>query len=992
MQALATSKCQIDGYGHFWVSTVDGIVRYNGSNFDFFNTTTHPEMPTDEAGSIYKDSRNRMWFSLPKGLVQFDETRRLKRMYVVPQEPDRRVNVCFENHDGTMTAISQGKAFNLDPVTSVWHHTPWIDSLVTGSIRDVKHVSKGLVIFIIPSRGIVIIDTQHKRLREFIPVLNVQSAVAWDDSTLYYACSGPLGLYKVNLYHPDSLLALKQPDFVIPGDDGSEIQYIDVATDGKLYMTTYRSGLIVYDPVADAYHHFDHDPVDPNSIMDTRLRYINADDRGNILIAGISGLNYTNVNGSSVRYFGSIQTDAGNIMDKRVTSLAEDGNGRLWFTSDDQLYAMRLSDRRALEIELPATSAVYNKAPFLTYVAYAKADHMWASYHGDGVAVFDTTGRHVRDLNEALYPDFNVALNEVRIMRKGPDGWMYIGSSDGLFRMDPDTYLIDTFQHEPAMKPLRTARIVDILFLPDVLWIATSPGGGAWKYQISTGQLTKYTTENGLSSNRVYALGVDTNGIILAGLHNGLSMIFNDGHIQSLRKGFGIPGSRIEAIQQARDGSIWVANSYNLLHYDPATRMLKAIVGEPHLSEVGFQVGSSTALSSGQLAFGGHKGFIIVDPNVRNQSKADFEVFIFYKDPKGDEILCSSDNPLRLNSNERLLHFEISISNLILATKMVYRYKLNDGRNDEWSEATSLTQFQFNLQPGRYILEAQAYNGATWISAQGPVHIHIPYPWWQRWWVIALSVIALISGIGYIIASRIRKFKAELSLAHQINELESKALRAQMNPHFVFNCLNAIQECIVTGKVDEAYTYLSKFSKLLRTVLEHSDMTEVPLHDELEVLSLYISLEKLRFMDDLEFELNIDPELDSEMIFIPPMLIQPHLENAIWHGLRHRSGHKTLRMSITEKTPGYLLVMVEDNGIGRVKAAEIRRSRLGQEKHKSKGRQLSHNRLDLLKGAYPHTSMEIVDLYHESGEPAGTRIILVIPMLKSKTVMNPAKS
>jgi LytS/YehU family sensor histidine kinase len=202
-----------------------------------------------------------------------------------------------------------------------------------------------------------------------------------------------------------------------------------------------------------------------------------------------------------------------------------------------------------------------------------------------------------------------------------------------------------------------------------------------------------------------------------------------------------------------------------------------------------------------------------------------------------------------------------------------------------------------------------------------------------------------------------------------------------MNPHFVFNSLNAIQECIVTGKVDEAYGYLSKFSRLLRLVLEHSDKSVITLQEELEVVGLYISLEKLRFRNEMEYTFEVDKSLDEEEICIPPMLIQPHLENAIWHGLRHKEGEKTLKVFIAEKIPGYLFVVVEDNGVGRKRAEEIRQAKLGAQQRVSMGRQLSGNRMALLQRNFPMTATQTFDLTDDKGRPRGTRIELMVPIL-----------
>lgn len=308
-----------------------------------------------------------------------------------------------------------------------------------------------------------------------------------------------------------------------------------------------------------------------------------------------------------------------------------------------------------------------------------------------------------------------------------------------------------------------------------------------------------------------------------------------------------------------------------------------------------------------------------------------------------------------------------------------YRLNGNDWINNEKRNEINLA----GLSSGSYLLEVRCSVGALAnIIKRVSIPFSIQPPWWKQWWFYALLLISSMTALLLFFRGRINKYRHELLVARQITDLESKALRAQMNPHFVFNSLNAIQECIVTGRVDEAYTYLSKFSRLLRLVLEHSDVGEVSLQEELEVLDLYISLEKLRFKNDMHYQFNLDDDVDPEEIRIPPMLIQPHLENAIWHGLRHKEGEKNLMLSIKETIPDYLEVIIQDDGIGRKKAASMKKQRLGGTNHQSKGKQLSENRMELLRNTYRMASMIINDLYHSDGEAAGTKVILMIPMLK----------
>jgi LytS/YehU family sensor histidine kinase len=176
-------------------------------------------------------------------------------------------------------------------------------------------------------------------------------------------------------------------------------------------------------------------------------------------------------------------------------------------------------------------------------------------------------------------------------------------------------------------------------------------------------------------------------------------------------------------------------------------------------------------------------------------------------------------------------------------------------------------------------------------------------------------------------------------------------------------------------------------------VLEHSDLPDVSLQDELEVLDLYLSLEKLRFKNDMQYRFEIDKDLDTEEVRIPPMLIQPHIENAIWHGLRHQEGNKCLKLAIMEISQDYLKVMVEDNGIGRTRSGEMKAKQIGGNRHTSKGRTLSENRIELLKKNYPMTSIITQDLYKHDGLAAGTRIEMIIPVLNhQKETSNPISS
>lgn len=242
----------------------------------------------------------------------------------------------------------------------------------------------------------------------------------------------------------------------------------------------------------------------------------------------------------------------------------------------------------------------------------------------------------------------------------------------------------------------------------------------------------------------------------------------------------------------------------------------------------------------------------------------------------------------------------------------------------------------------------------------------------------ALNTIAAIS------ANKIAEAIAEAAVKDneikmlEINKLlaESQlmALRAQMNPHFVFNCLNSIQECIVTEKYGEASKYLNKFSKLFRMILNNSSKKLISIEEEIDVLKLYLDLEQMRFENSFEYTISIDRELDTNEILMPSMLLQPYVENAIWHGLMHKIGERKLIIAFKQKSDEIFECIVEDNGIGRQKSSELRAEQSKAKHHESKGLAITKDRLDVLQKQGYASHLQIIDKKDSAGNAVGTTI------------------
>jgi LytS/YehU family sensor histidine kinase len=248
----------------------------------------------------------------------------------------------------------------------------------------------------------------------------------------------------------------------------------------------------------------------------------------------------------------------------------------------------------------------------------------------------------------------------------------------------------------------------------------------------------------------------------------------------------------------------------------------------------------------------------------------------------------------------------------------------------------------------------------------------------------------ILQTIAVLCANQMQKTKAEddnqkatIELwenKQKATESRLQSLRLQMNPHFLFNALNSIQQMILANEEMVATRYLSRFSKLLRTVLVHSDKETVTLKEELEILKMYVELESVRFKDSFTYSITCDEAIETEEIKIPTLLIQPFVENAIWHGLMHKENKRFLNISFTENED-FLQCIIEDNGVGRTKASEIK-SLSGQDKqHTSKGIAVSEERLKTMKSSYGKPgSIQINDLVNAEGEGIGTQIIINFPI------------
>jgi LytS/YehU family sensor histidine kinase len=278
----------------------------------------------------------------------------------------------------------------------------------------------------------------------------------------------------------------------------------------------------------------------------------------------------------------------------------------------------------------------------------------------------------------------------------------------------------------------------------------------------------------------------------------------------------------------------------------------------------------------------------------------------------------------------------------------------------------------WNYETGKaikYQFEGEAYTGQIIVQDD-------PYER-ERLLMILLTSLIIIMVLSFVFYRyRMKQLRLKASFDKQLAEVSMIALRAQMNPHFLFNSLNSINNFIVKNKPEEAAEYLTKFSRLIRQILTNSKSPTVPLANELEAVRLYIQLENIRFNHRFDYNIAVGEGVDVAYFEIAPLLIQPYVENAIWHGLLHKEGPGQLKLQVYVEE-SFLYVVIEDNGVGRKKAQEMKSK--SATKDKSMGMQITSDRVDMLnKLKSQQARVEIIDLVDQQGNPSGTRVVLKI--------------
>lgn len=364
----------------------------------------------------------------------------------------------------------------------------------------------------------------------------------------------------------------------------------------------------------------------------------------------------------------------------------------------------------------------------------------------------------------------------------------------------------------------------------------------------------------------------------------------------------------------------------------------------------------------------------------------------------GIQILSTYVNSAILDIDKMLIlkpsENNISINFVAIAFRnpesIEFRYRLM-GADAQWIRSKNGHVDLLSLTSGEYRFEVQAINLLSDERSEVKfIEFKIAKPWFKQYWFLGLCVLILVLIVRFIILRRTKiirnKLEENRKVSKQVAELEMQALRAQMNPHFIFNALSAIQNYFVTNNEERANSYMAKFSRLIRQMLEYSKNNFISLDEEIALVKNYMELECMRFENKLEFQLHIEEQIDTTEYKLPSLLLQPILENAVNHGIRPSETSGIIKLTISSDTES-LYCTIADNGIGILKANEDRMN--NSMNHNSRGIEILSKRIESLNQLYNcKISFQISDLSQHEDIMHGTEVVLKFPIeLVSESIL-----
>lgn len=890
-EGLPSAECYAvfqDSKGYIWIGTDMGVSRYDG--YIFKNFTTEDGLVDNTVFAFSEDSKGRIWFSSFSGKISYF----LNDTIYGSNFPVNKKLAAFIG-SGCLTGIRQYKDDTLLLATSqgmlkvspyfnkgvqLWDHIEVVNKnssyFIKGGYLTVEHI-KDSVTHVTCYRGLSKtkeLDLPSKR----IGIVSVSGNIEGYIQLNYTVCSYIFNL-SGSLIRTDSIasancsLPINESQLWIGAERKGAQLYSTQTSLGKTYMVVLK-GLSVSCILRDKENGYWFTTIEDG------LFYMPSDKFIHYTVAA-KEMPVNRVAGIAITSAGLLLTSGNKLL---KASTGQSPVSILARVIENQRYSQYIwnvyeNTPEELWISTNGGIAIINPITEKLKAFIRRYDTTTQSYYPSQQILKDTKG-YMWSLNSTSLMKIDALSREIlklikipyraQIMCEDNKGNILIGTLNGMYYLENDSIYNLGMENS-----IYRNRFVDIKRFRGSKVIAASRGAGI--YIIGENSIHQVTTANGLSSNMCRALYIDSNDCIWVATNKGLNavrVISNSfqAKVQTFTVADGLISNDVERVVKYAD-NLWLYTK---------------------------------------------KGVTVFNPDSIIQNKVPPPVYITGLHIDNTVASISKENNLSYKTNFIRIDF-VGLTYKNTVTKN-YKYKLA-GYDDDWVYTNS-TFVQFTkLPPGEYTFIVRCINN-TGVESRQPAELSftISTPVYQRWWFIfvLLSVfIATLVGIYVFNVNRIKnREKNKTEINRRIANLELQALQAQMNPHFIFNCLNAIQDFILKSDIQSATRYLNKFAKLIRNTLNNSRRQDIFLTDEIDFLNLYIGLEHMRFGDKFDYSVTATDEVNATSIEIPSMIIQPFVENAIRHGqISHmkKRGSLDVKFSLNSNT---LTCSISDNGVG----------------------------------------------------------------------------
>lgn len=961
------TRCVLaDPEGFLWIGTTSGLNRFDGNAFEnFYNNPADSNSIADNSiQKLFLDAANRLWIGTNAGISLYHTGTRSFSNYapdtmVLKQQGISYGAICDDNENniwvGTKNDLLIFNTGKQQFSSSGWR--AFAETRVQASSNHLRVVVLSLAkknkdeLWILSTYGLFSVITKTKKFLYYpYPAINDYFGYSLDYTDSYgnvWIGSYYNGIYCFNGNTGEwtNYLAPQKKPFIFgsksilqyDGDtilycNGNELQLFDVKQKKILAKLDYydsvtasrlvdaagqsiirhqnmfwlgtNKGLVKIVPVANQFRFVALTPGDETG------RVFSLDNQHDFLFTGVHG-NYTT-------YLKRKDNPAIPVMNVKKELLhigyqyfVEGKDGIGYLNDDEHFYEYNNNTNTAIPIALPVKANLQNDFSIRNMVE-DRDGNVWIRSLEQGILKYEPATRTIA-LADYLPHQANKEINALYYDSLSHTIW-YAEEFNGIYRYDITRKQVAHYRlNKPSLQ--RNAAVVYISGDgKGTIWLIDLQAG-LIEYNISGNSFRRFTVADGLPSNNLLCSVYDFNGSLWINTDKGLCRYVPAfKKFISYRESEALPFTPAAFLSADKDGNIYMPykNGYCTWNVNALQDPVKG--GKIYLRDA--------MLFNNHLASETSYSFLHNENNIQ---------FLFG--------LLSFDN-------RDMIRIEYSLNGNPWVTNDIHSY----------------ISFA-NLAPGKYKLNIKIKNENI-----TPLQIifDIAKPFWQQWWFIILFAIAAAAGIASISRMRMKRFKKESFLQQKLVESKLSALRSQMNPHFIFNTLNSINSYIIENKKDEASDYLTDFSRLIRIILEHSQKKSVPLADEIKALKLYLELESKRLEAAFDYSIKIIEAVDMDTVSIPPLIIQPFVENAIWHGLRGKKTGGHIDIIIQPYNNG-ILIIVQDDGVGRVASSSVQKFK----NNNSFGSDATQQRILMNE---PGAKVEIEDLYDNDGKASGTRV------------------